>query len=304
MSALPTRVHVLGCGALGSLVAARLQAAGVPTAVVLRRGSPRWRCVRGDGTVAIAVAEADGGTTRVAVAAVDGVDAAAPSPRVVVCTKAYDAAAAVAAAVGGRRDARLLLLCNGALSLGGLDARAAAGATTHGCYERAPFDVSHAGPGTVWVPRGGFAAALGAAASLNVVALGPDDMAARLWRKLAANCVLNPLTALHRCDNGAVLRDPGRRDVAARVLAEVAAVARADGWPGATAGDLAAAVDACAAENAANFSSMYQDCKRGRRTEVDHLGAWVAARGAALGVDAPENARLAADVRALEPWGD
>ena len=29
-----------------------------------------------------------------------------------VCTKAYDAAAAVAAAVGGRRDARLLLLCN------------------------------------------------------------------------------------------------------------------------------------------------------------------------------------------------
>ena len=150
----------------------------------------------------------------------------------------------------------------------------------------------------------GAAAALGAAASLNVVALGPDDMAARLWRKLAANCVLNPLTALHRCDNGAVLRDPGRRDVAARVLAEVAAVARADGWPGATAGDLAAAVDACAAENAANFSSMYQDCKRGRRTEVDHLGAWVAARGAALGVDAPENARLAADVRALEPWGD
>ena len=60
----------------------------------------------------------------------------------------------------------------------------------------------------------------------------------------------------------------------------------------------------CAAENAANFSSMYQDCKRGRRTEVDHLGAWVAARGAVLGVDAPENARLAADVRALEPWGD
>ncbi|KAK7241877.1 hypothetical protein SO694_00019323 [Aureococcus anophagefferens] len=144
MSALPTRVHVLGCGALGSLVAARLQAAGVPTAVVLRKGSPRWRCVRGDGTVGIAVAEADGGTTRVAVAAVDGVDAAAPSPRVVVCTKAYDAAAARRAA-GGRRDAAAPPVQRRAV-LGGVDARAAAGATTHGCYERAPFDVSHAGP--------------------------------------------------------------------------------------------------------------------------------------------------------------
>jgi len=58
----------------------------------------------------------------------------------------------------------------------------------------------------------------------------------------------------------------------------------------------------CAAENASNFSSMYQDARAGRRTEVDALSGWVVDRGAALGVPTPANAALAAAVRALDPW--
>ena len=53
------------------------------------------------------------------------------------------------------------------------------------------------------------------------------------------------------------------------------------------------------AENAANYSSMYQDVAAGRRTEVDALSGWVVDR--ARGGGAPESARLAAAVRALSP---
>ena len=66
-----------------------------------------------------------------------------------------------------------------------------------------------------------------------------------------------------------------------------------------TAADLEEAIYECVAENAANYSSMYQDVAADRRTEVDALSGWVVDR--ARGGGAPESARLAAAVRALSP---
>ena len=43
-------VHVVGAGALGSMIAARLTAAGVETRLVLRAKSGRWRAVDASGT--------------------------------------------------------------------------------------------------------------------------------------------------------------------------------------------------------------------------------------------------------------
>ena len=57
------------------------------------------------------------------------------------------------------------------------------------------------------------------------------DMNVALWRKLAANCVVNPLTALHGARNGMLLLDGlehgGRsvREVSRRLLEEVSMVA-------------------------------------------------------------------------------
>ena len=106
------------------------------------------------------------------------------------------------------------------------------------------------------------------------------------------SCVLNPLTALHSCRNGEAL--PGREDTCRAVCAEIASL---DDCPCAAA-NLEEAIYQCVAENAANYSSMYQDVAAGRRTEVDALSGWVVdhARGGAAG-----GARLAAAVRALSP---
>ena len=272
-------MHVVGAGALGSMIAARLTAAGVETRLVLRATSSRWRAV-------------DDSSNRVRVL-VDGAPhdvAAAPNARdaklVLLCTKVWQARDALRQA---KTSAKVVALCNGALSLVD-DATIVPAVTTHGCFETQPFDVTHAGPGTLWVADDEAFATLSASEALNVVRVSETEMKERLWKKLAVSCVLNPLTALHSCRNGEAL--PGREDTCRAVCAEIASL---DGCPS-TAPDLEEAIYQCVAENAANYSSMYQDVAAGRRTEVDALSSWVVdrARGGA-----PESARLAAAVRAL-----
>merc|ERR1711965_1092365 len=248
-------VHVVGTGALGSMIAARLSTAGVETRLVLRANSSRWRAVDASNRV-----------------------------RVLVDGAPHDVAAAPDA-----RDARLVLLCNGALSLVD-DATIVPAVTTHGCFETQPFDVTHAGPGTLWVADEEAFATLSASETLNVVRVSEAEMTERLWKKLAVSCVLNPLTALHSCRNGEAL--PDREATCRAVCAEIASL---DDCP-CTADALEEAIYQCVAENAANYSSMYQDVAAGRRTEVDALSGWVVDRG-----NAPESARLAAAVRALSP---
>ena len=271
-------VHVVGAGALGSMIAARLSAAGVETRLVLRATSGRWRAVDANNRVRVLV---DGAPHDVA-AAPDARDA----KLVLLCTKVWQARDALREA---KTSARVVALCNGALSLAD-DATIVPAVTTHGCFETQPFDVTHAGPGTLWVSDEEAFKTLSASETLNVVRVSEAEMTERLWKKLAVSCVLNPLTALHSCRNGEAL--PGREDTCRAVCAEIASL---DDCPCAAA-DLEKAVYDAAAETAANYSSMYQDVAAGRRTEVDALSGWVVDRG-----NAPESARLAAAVRALAP---
>ena len=271
-------VHVVGAGALGSMIAARLSAAGVETRLVLRAKSGRWRAVDASNRVRVLV---DGAPHDVA-AAPDARDA----KLVLLCTKVWQARDALREA---KTSAKVVALCNGALSLVD-DASIVPAVTTHGCFETQPFDVTHAGAGTLWVADEEAFKTLSASETLNVVRVSEAEMTERLWKKLAVSCVLNPLTALHSCRNGEAL--PGREETCRAVCAEIASL---DGCPS-TAADLEEAVYQCVAENAANYSSMYQDIAAGRRTEVDALSGWVVDRG-----NAPESARLAAAVRALSP---
>jgi 2-dehydropantoate 2-reductase len=124
------------------------------------------------------------------------------------------------------------------------------------------------------------------------------DVEPELWRKLAVNCAINPLTALRGVTNGALLEDPrdgALMDAAAR---EVQAVAAARGI---LLDDAAAAARAVAAWTAGNRSSMLQDLDRGARTEIDALCGAVVREGRRLGVATPVNERLWREVEAREP---
>jgi 2-dehydropantoate 2-reductase len=120
-----------------------------------------------------------------------------------------------------------------------------------------------------------------------------------LWRKLAVNCAINPLSALLGVTNGALVENPESLSTMTAAAAEVADVARARGLAlsPADAADLAVQV---ARDTADNRSSMLQDLTRRSRTEIDALNGAVCREARRLGVATPLNRRLHRDLKREE----
>lgn len=123
-----------------------------------------------------------------------------------------------------------------------------------------------------------------------------------LWNKLAINCAINPLTALHGVVNGDLLGQQEWRSQALTAAREVGRVAAANGIV--IDGDPGEKALAVARATASNRSSMLQDIERGAPTEIEALNGAVVAAGLELGVPTPVNARLAERVRAREAHRD
>ncbi|MDF7758639.1 2-dehydropantoate 2-reductase [Kosakonia cowanii] len=109
-----------------------------------------------------------------------------------------------------------------------------------------------------------------------------------LWRKLAVNCVINPLTALRDCKNGDLRDAP---EEIAKIAREVAAVIEREGHH-ISADDLIAYVHQVIESTAENISSMLQDVRAMRHTECDYITGYLLRRARAHGIAVPENARL------------
>ena len=125
------------------------------------------------------------------------------------------------------------------------------------------------------------------------------DIAASLWRKLLINCAINPLTALHRCRNGALLANTRHRAELQAVCAELAAVAAARDET-ALAADIAAQTIAVIRSTAANRSSMLLDVLRGNRTEIDYITGYFCREASRLKLPCPRNRALLAALRRID----
>ncbi|MBJ3814803.1 2-dehydropantoate 2-reductase [Shimwellia pseudoproteus] len=115
-----------------------------------------------------------------------------------------------------------------------------------------------------------------------------DDIAAACWQKLAVNCVINPLTAIYNCPNGALIL---HRDEVAAVCQEVALVMGRDGYHTSPEG-LLSYVEQIIDTTGQNISSMLQDVRLQRHTEIDYITGYLLQRGRAHGISLPENRRL------------
>jgi 2-dehydropantoate 2-reductase len=124
------------------------------------------------------------------------------------------------------------------------------------------------------------------------------DIGAVLWEKLVINVGINPLTALLRVPNGALLELPHAWEVAVAAAAEAQGVAVAAGFN--LGGDAEARLRQVCTATAANRSSMLQDILAGRPTEIEALNAQVVSRGRALGLATPVNDLLTLLMRAAE----
>lgn len=131
---------------------------------------------------------------------------------------------------------------------------------------------------------------------------GTASIRTEIWGKTMYNCALNPLGALMNVPYGR-LAEPHAWAIIEAIVAEVYAVARAEGvalaWPD-PASYLAFLASTQLPSTAGHHSSMLQDLSRGRRTEIDFLNGAIAAIGARHGVSAPVNACVADLVRFRE----
>ena len=291
---------VFGSGALGSWLAARLSSAGEAVTVV-----GTWR----EGLDAIArdgVRVEEAGHSFVARPAVahlhDRIDAA---DAVLVLVKAHQTASVAApAARAARPDGRIVTLQNGLgnrerLAAADAGGRVRAGVVVAGVHLVAPGHVS-ALPGSITLEGAPEPPMQRLRASLQAAGLDArlvSDVEPELWRKLAVNCAINPLSALRGLPNGALLEDPEARALMTAAADEVEQVAQARGLALHGAAVMAAEI---ASRTAGNRSSMLQDLDRGAPTEIDALCGAVVREGRRLGVATPVNERLWREVEALE----
>ncbi|MDE3155293.1 MAG: 2-dehydropantoate 2-reductase, partial [Acidobacteriota bacterium] len=122
---------------------------------------------------------------------------------------------------------------------------------------------------------------------------------AEMWQKVIVNCVINPLTAMTRMEVGWAAGEP-LDPLKRRIIGECAAVAARDGVavPDGFLGTLNRMYGP-----STNLSSMDQDLRRGRRTEIAYLNGAVVDLGARHGVDCPVNRALTEIIQALQEDG-
>lgn len=167
--------------------------------------------------------------------------------------------------------------------------RVALGITTTGATLLGPGLVRAGGEGVVSVeahPRLGplEAALAGAGFTVQVV----NDADALVWGKLVINAAINPLTALLRVPNGELLQRPAAHKMMSVLAQEAAAVATAQGIH-LPFEDAVTAAEDVARKTAANHSSMFQDIRRGAPTEIDAICGAITKTGEKVGVSTPVN---------------
>jgi 2-dehydropantoate 2-reductase len=276
---------------MGCLYAHALARSGCRTTLVMRRGTPQK---------SLPLVVERGGARSEQLLRVITPDDAELISHLLVTTKAYDVRTAVAGIAHLLApDSAVLLLVNGM----GLAEQLGAdwphleifcGTSTEGAFTIAPQHIRHAGRGTTRIGRAGqqqpadwfaqWAAAI-------EPCIWDMHITAALWSKLAVNCIINPLTAVHGCTNGALAQ---RRELATQVGAlceEVAQVSRAAGFAD-VAATLRQTVADVIAGTAGNRSSMLQDVEQGRRTEIDYITGYLLQVADQHGIDAPHNRAL------------
>ena len=125
-----------------------------------------------------------------------------------------------------------------------------------------------------------------------------DDAKSLVWGKLVINAAINPLTALLRIPNGELLSRPGARRVMSALARETAEVAEAERVHLPFSNPVDAAEDV-ARKTATNMSSMFQDVRRGAKTEIDAICGAVTMRGQKHGIKTPYNHACWQLVRAM-----
>ena len=125
-----------------------------------------------------------------------------------------------------------------------------------------------------------------------------ENIEAHIWEKLLINVGINALTAIYDCCNGDLLIEEKRRNTLRAAVLEAAAVAEAKGIT--LAADPVEQTLAVCKATAANLSSMLQDVRRCRRTEIDAINGAIVRMAQDFSIAVPVNTALTDQVKKME----
>jgi len=185
------------------------------------------------------------------------------------------------------------------------------GISSAGVYSTAPFHIVHAGRGPLSlgmvkgptlrhdaVPPFGFMIdRLVDAEILDATVLSPRAIREAQLRKLVVNAMINPLTVVYDCKNGQLFSDASRLARMKDLFLETAQVVsgmmgNASNEAGDFTNELWEHVCSVGHATGENFSSMLQDVRAGRRTEIDYINGVIVKQGEQLGIPTPLNHEL------------
>ena len=123
------------------------------------------------------------------------------------------------------------------------------------------------------------------------------DIRRSKWEKMCWNCVFNPITVLIDDHVAKALDHPEMTGVIRQIVGEVAAVSAAMKVPLPL--DMPERVVKATQEIRDIHTSMYDDWKAGRRTEIDYLNGFIVRKGRELGIPTPVNEALTAMIKTI-----
>ena len=310
------RIAVIGAGAVGGAITARLASSGHSVAVTARGehlAAIKQRGIRlrgGWGSVDARV-EANELLTE-------------PPELAIIATKAQDAAAAMRANAPMLAGIPVLVVQNG---LEGIatgrrelpDSTISGGLAMFAASYLSPGEVTITAPGPTFIGGGGVTFVAAALTSIDVHVV--DDFAGAQWSKLVVNQV-NALPAITGLSAQETIADAELRRLVTLSIRETVRVGLASGVrfasiSGLSHGLLRAVLTAPLplAEllprlmarrmgSVPNPGSTLQSIRRGQLSEIDYLNGAVVAAGKKVGVPTPVNARLVDLVHEVERTGD
>ncbi len=297
--------HILGAGAIGCIWAAQLYKSEHDVTLILRSKERLQQLCESQGIVY----QSSNGETNTYNVGAELAKNNAPIKNLLICTKAYSTISALRS-VADRlsSDANVVLLQNG---LGPQQEAVKlfpqlsiwAATTTDGAHLSAPYHVVRAGHGDTLIG----AISIKAQQSLDNIIPTPcgnlkiaisANIEHKLWCKLAINAAINPLTALNNCKNGILVSDAALSKKMQKVCEEVEKIAVACGQnlfdkP------LYEMAKSIASTTAENYSSMLQDIKQNRPTEIEQITGFLCQQADKFGCHAPENRMLLQQIKLL-----
>jgi 2-dehydropantoate 2-reductase len=288
------KVAIVGPGAMGCLFAVYLQRSGAKTTLVDYRPDRAARLQ--DSGITLETPEGE-------LAARPAVVTQTPAGQdlVIVLTKAHATSQLVLPS-----DAPVLTLQNGLGNVEALcgivgSAQVLAGSTSEAATWLSEGRVRHAAHGVTtlgsWTscPAKPAAEALQRAGFEVEVTESPGQ---RLWEKVAINAGINPLTALMNVPNGRLLEIQEVRQLMRDLVVEAAKVAATEGYRFEY--SLVERAELICEQTGTNISSMLQDIRAGRKTEIEAISGEIMRRAQMASLPTPRTRVVWQLIKGLE----